>query len=248
MLCQPIRYVLPKSAFLLEVYYDKNGDFKEQPKWDTDGNGKLSRSEAAAVVYISIDDSRIRSLSGIEHFTGLEYLICIDSGLTELNIPKNTNLEVLVCYYNDIAELDVTKNSKLFYLDCDGNKLTELDVSKNPELELLDCRDNNLTRLDVTNNTKLIVLHCQKNKLSQLNVTKNTNLHYLECRDNRMRDLDASNMAFDSEGNYTLYCGNQTTDRSTTQILALTLREDMKSHWETGLKSHRFNTNVQLVQ
>ena len=88
---------------------------------DADGNGYLSDAEIAEVTWIECGGLGIESLKGIEYFTELTALGCIDNPLTELDLSGNT---------------------KLTKLWCTGCGLTELDLSPVPELEVLACPDN----------------------------------------------------------------------------------------------------------
>ena len=56
--------------------------------FDTDGNGKLSDTEIAAVTEISCEKKGITSLQGIGYFTALESLRCDGNPLRTLNIKK----------------------------------------------------------------------------------------------------------------------------------------------------------------
>ncbi len=169
------------------------------PAWDTDGDGKLSLAEAAAVTHIGFNYYRpnienIRSLSGIEYFTGLTFLYC--ERLVELTPPdlsKNTALTELHLRRCNLPSLDVSKNTALTALLCERNQLTSLDVSKNPKLIWLLCNENPLTSLDFTNNPKLKYLHCAGNlSVSSLNITNNNELEELYCGGNQLTSLDVT--------------------------------------------------------
>ena len=153
-----------------------------QTAWDTDGDGKLSAKEAAAVTIIDVSDTYegvnegIKSLKGIEYFTGLTELNCYGNNLTALDVSRNTALIGLVCSINQLTSLDVSKNTALSELVCEGNQLTSLDVSKNAALTVLVCPYNQLTALDVSKNTALTTLFCWNNQLTALDVSQNTAL------------------------------------------------------------------------
>ncbi len=116
---------------------------EQMGEWDSDGDGKLSTTEAAMVKKISIaTDQKIASLRGIEYFTNLTELYCHDQALKELNVTKNTALEFLNCRSNDITKLDVSKNVALQRLACYDNQLKGLDISKNTNLNTLWCDAN----------------------------------------------------------------------------------------------------------
>ena len=185
-------------------------------------------------------EERLSDLSGIEYFTGLTYLDCSYNQLTELDVTKNTALTNFKCYNNNLTELDVTNNTELTYLDCEDQSISSLDVSQNTKLKVFMCGGNDLAVLNITNNTALTGLYCDMNRLTELNITNNTALTTLYCDRNRLAELDITN----NTALATLYCGNQTSDGSATQDLALTLTAAQKTTWESKWSSSSRNTNV----
>ena len=188
-------------------------------------DNKLSQSELAAVTridcspsYGATDDEKIKSLKGIEYFTSLEYLRCIDNLLTELDLSSNTALKGLDCYNNQLKKLDVSNNTALKRLDCYRNQLKKLDVSNHTELKTLMCWLNQLTELDVSNSTELEYLDFSSNQLTKLDVSQNAALKYLDCGYNQLKKLDVSkNPALE-----TLECGgNQLTELDVSNNTAL---------------------------
>ncbi len=123
----------------------------------------------------------IKSLSGIEYFTALEWLDCSTAQLTELDLSRNTVLTYLNCGNNSLTKLNISKNTMLTELLCYMNQLTELDVNKNGVLTNLECQENNLTKLEVSNNIALVSLDCSYNPLTELDVSNNTALTYIVC-------------------------------------------------------------------
>mgnify|MGYP000925815362 CR=1 FL=1 len=120
-------------------------------KWDTDGNGKLSRAEAAAAKAIHLYAMNVKSLSGLEFFTGLEYL-CFSKNrdVTEVDVTHNTKLQRLIFAECQISEVDITENTELVFLEINNNKLRKLDILKNTKLRALWCNDNLLRTLDAS--------------------------------------------------------------------------------------------------
>lgn len=130
------------------------------------------------------DKLRVKSLAGIEYFTGLERLEVVNCMITELDVSMLKqlnhlsvfwcgsltslkangleNLKGLICYYNGLSELKVTAPS-LEYISCGNNQLSELDLSGCPALEQLICSRNNLRTLDITPCPKLNTLSCRYN-------------------------------------------------------------------------------------
>lgn len=152
--------------------------------FDTDGDGKISSAEAAAVTEIDVNNLGIASLKGIEAFVNLKKLYCGNNRLASLDVSKNTALTELYCYQNQLTSMDIGKNTALTLFYCDQNELTSLNVSKNTALKYLYCSYNQLTSLDVSKNIALTELQCYTNQLTSLDVSKNIALTELHCTDN----------------------------------------------------------------
>jgi len=93
----------------------------------------------------------------------LKELDCSNTGITALNLYKNTLLENLYCSSNNLTSLGLTANAALLTLDCSKNALTSLDLSKNTLLETVDCSSNKLTSLDVSGNSAMVSVTCDGN-------------------------------------------------------------------------------------
>lgn len=178
-------------------------------KYDYDGNSKLSMAELASAEYINVSKSNVKSLKGIEFFTGLTYLDCSGNQLTSLDVSSNVLLNDLLCGENQLTSIDVGSNVLLNTLSCGSNQLTSIDVSKNSELCHLECSNNQLTSLNLSKND-LYTLDCSGNPLTQLNVSGNTNLWLLSCNETYLAGLDLSTNTSLEE----LDCENQTTIRT----------------------------------
>ena len=196
--------LLPTAAFAAGSVDINEANFPDanfrsyvQTEFDKDGDKKLSSAEIAAVKEIIASTKGIKNLKGIEFFTALETLNCVQCELTALDVSKNTELTRLDCWKNELTALDVSKNTKLTRLSCWKNKLTALDVSKNTELTRLNCGENPLTTLDLSKNAKLKVLDCsgfanRRTKLSELDLSQNTALESLDCSINELKQLNVS--------------------------------------------------------
>ena len=151
--------------------------------------------------WVNVSSREIKSLDGIEWFTGLKELDCYNNQLTSLDVSNNPLLGSLHCGNNHLTTLNVSSNPLLKSLDCgnsdnDGwsdNQITSLDVSNNPALESLGCYNNQLTSLNVSNNPLLESLHCSNNQLTTLDVSSNLLLKTLWCGGNQLTALDVSN-------------------------------------------------------
>ena len=131
--------------------------------------------------FLFLRNKNITSLAGIEYFTDLETLDCMDNQLTTLDVTKLTNLTGLICAGNQLTTLDVTGLTNLTTLICAGNQLTALDVTKLTNLTDLECNDNQLVSLNVSTLEELKILWCHGNKMTALDITHNAYLGDLKC-------------------------------------------------------------------
>ncbi len=181
---------------------------------NTNGDTEIQETEAQAFTgKIDCSQLSISDMTGVEKFTALTELWCINNPITALDVSQNTALTDLRCsttditsidvslnlalttlhvQATDITSLDVSNNTALTELLCYVNDLTSLDVSQNTALESLMCFDNQLTNLDVSLNTALVVLNCKNNDLTSLNVSQNSSLELLVCFDNNLGTIDVS--------------------------------------------------------
>ena len=173
---------LEKVEDVCEVIDDYQFEKYVIENFDTDKNGKLSMSEAAAATIMYLEERNIKSLSGIEYFTNLSVLKCYQNQLTSLDLSKNIKLTQLQCTYNKLTSLDVSKNVRLKELYCyDNYDLTTLTLGDNSSLEVLNCAETDLDKLNVSKNVNLSKLDVFNTGLTELDVTKNINLVKLNC-------------------------------------------------------------------
>ena len=216
---KPSRTPTPSGQSVTSVDVDDkcfpDANFREyiSTYFDTDKDGKLSKSEIDNVKSISLYNQSITDLKGIEIFAELTYLECANNQLTSLDVSNCSKLETLHCGNNlltnidvsnnlaltgfgcgnnQLTSLDVSKCTKLEGLVCSSNLLTSIDVSKNTALTVFNCNNNQLTSIDVKANKRLEKLLCGANQLSEVDVTENTKLKYFECEANKLTSLDVS--------------------------------------------------------
>ena len=175
---------IPDANFELALMKDRLDD-----KLD----GKVLTNNIKGVWDLWISNSNIKDLTGIEDFTSLNYLYCIENQLTSLDLSNNKELLAVYCWSNQLTSVDVSNNKELRNLRLDRNQLTFLDVSKNILLEELWVGKNQLKSLDVSKNTELYFLECGENQLTRLNGIQNTLLEGLICSNNLLTSLDVSN-------------------------------------------------------
>ena len=214
--------------------------------FDKDKDGKLSQEECDAVTEINVSgtfstDGGITSLKGVDNFTKLKGLSCeYNSGLTELDISKNTALTYLYCFDTQITKLDVSNNTTLTYLHCANTKISALDVRNNTALTILKCRSTQITSLDVSKNTVLKELYCGNTKITLLDISKNTKLSTLYVEKTLIDKLDVSKNPYLVSLNCTL-----NTNLSTLIIGDNTKLQHLEC-WETKISSLDVRNNTTL--
>ena len=183
--------------------------------YDTDRNGYFSQQELNSVYNIHIENSNVESVEGIEYFTELQGMWCLNNSISDWDLSKNTHLKGVWCSYNDFTKLDFTANKELEWVYCYNCQLTELDISDCPALGYIECNANpdlknlylkgcpnlenlfcsscGLTSLDLSGNPKLCELDAFKNDLTSINFSNNLELKRLDIWDNwNLGDVDIS--------------------------------------------------------
>src|SRR5690606_21802205 len=132
----------------------KNALLNHDPVINTNGDGEIQLSEAAAFTgTINVSDKDITTTDGL---VGLEYFF----NITELNCSNN----------NIGGTLNLMSNAHLTSVKCNSNQLTGLNVTTLVNLDFLHCSTNNLTSLDVSNNIALKTLWASNNQLTTIDV------------------------------------------------------------------------------
>ena len=135
-----------KNRYIYLDFYDKAFEAYCLEKFDTNGDGRISRYEAQRVRTVECPERGVASLSDLKEFTRLERLDCRGNALTRLDVTM-TRLEWLDCSDNGLVSLDVNGLRGLAYLDCGGNSLDvtscasglRADVRGNPSLATVYC-------------------------------------------------------------------------------------------------------------
>lgn len=199
---------IPAGSTLLSLFPDDV--FREEVKTDVLGDGTLPDSFVVTQNEIDLieqcdelllsnvfSSNKIQDLSGIEYFTSLEKLSCIDNSLTSIDLSDNTALKELVLSKNALSALDLSSNTGLISLHADNNDLTSLDLSNNTALKSAFVYDNqSLTSLDVSGCVNLSELSCGATALTQLDLSTNAILLALYAHNAALTSLDVSNNKF----------------------------------------------------
>ncbi|WP_179318991.1 T9SS type A sorting domain-containing protein [Winogradskyella helgolandensis] len=156
-------------------------------------DGSVPTANINTITDLSINSKNIADLTGIEDFTALEILWCVNNDISSIDVSNLTVLSVLNCDRNDITSIDLSNNTALTSLKILANDLTSLDVTNNTLLEYLSCSANNLTSLNVSNNTALAYLALHNNDVASIDVSNNSLLYFLGCSFTGVTALDISN-------------------------------------------------------
>ena len=141
---------------------------------DTNSSGNIQFSEAEAITNLSINQSNISDLTGIEAFVNLVSLNFSNNNVTgNLDFSANTSLETIVCFSNQISTVNLTNNANLRVFEAWANPLLDLDVSNNFLLEALGVSGSQIENLDLSNNINLIDLSIASNQFLETVFIKN---------------------------------------------------------------------------
>ena len=184
-------------------------------KIDTNGNSEIELSEALLIATLSISNSDIYDLKGINSFENLKKLDCSGNDLVklELNMLKNlidldfsfnkineitliavNNLEYIKGNNNEISELEIPELTKLRSIDLSFNKLVVLIFNEVNNLQVLKCNNNFLQQINFEVLKNINTLELNFNLFDILDLRANTNLTTLECSSNTLLTLDLSTL------------------------------------------------------
>lgn len=153
---------------------------------DTDEDGYLCQSEIDAVDKIS-GGSRIADYTGVEYFTEVTWFrSTMSTGVTKLDLSKNTKLQTLTLWQSALKGIDLSKNTELQELSIMQSDLTELDLSKNEKLTSATVTGSKISSLDFSKNPLLTYIDCDKNALTELKLDGCTKLEKLSCVGNQL--------------------------------------------------------------
>lgn len=127
-------------------------------KVDIDGDGKLSRDEAASTVSLEIE--KAESVSGIGMFSNLESLTATGSELRSIDLSGLAALKSLDVSGSALKAIDLSPCPQLEILKASGSQISELDTAPVPALESLDISGTKIASLDVSLNSVLASLAC----------------------------------------------------------------------------------------
>ena len=160
--------------------------------YDRNGDGIIDEEENIYLRNIWCINKGIKSLKGIEYFTELRGLYCMDNQIETMDLSNNKLLTGVWCSGNLFTELDFTPNPELEWVYCFDCKLTSLNVANNPKVSYIEINSNPLTGLDVSHNPLLEHLTCGDCGLTELDLSHNPNLQHLDAMKNKLTKLDVT--------------------------------------------------------
>lgn len=158
-------------------------------RFDKDGDGEISLTEALTITDVACSERCITSIAGIEYFPNLEELDCSRNKIEKIDVSENKKLRTLKCYSNPICDLNIKENKLLTALYCGDCNIDQLDCSHNKDLEILSCRFNPLTQIDLRNNNNLTLLRVRRCQLEELALYNLKKLQFLDCSENELYEL-----------------------------------------------------------
>ena len=172
------------------------------PRYDKDGNGYISASEAMDIESIELKTTSMSSASGIEWFSNLNRLVLQGDGkpydapgnglLSEIDLSSTPCLTDLELDYNRISSIDLSWNPALVFIGLTANRLTALDLSCNHEVQRLCAGFNLLKTIDLSDNPVLDEVHLEGNMIESVTLCNGGKLRYLDCHRNHLESLDLS--------------------------------------------------------
>lgn len=102
--------------------------------YDANEDGVLSKKEIENIIYIDVWDKSINSLQGVEFFVNLEYLDCVYTNISDIDVSKNVKLKSLYCYNNRLVCLDLNVDN-IDQFSCENN-VRYVSVNSSGEFDL----------------------------------------------------------------------------------------------------------------
>ncbi len=147
---------------------------------DTNGDGSISRDEAAAVKSLTITEGG--EIYGFEPFPNLAELILDSDGITSVDVTSAPRLQTLsATNAAGLSSVVVGGNESLSRIDLQHTALSSIDLSGAAHLEALALADCPLKSIDVSHLTNLVALNLSRTDIKTVNVAGLTNLSSLSC-------------------------------------------------------------------
>jgi hypothetical protein len=166
---------------------------------DTNGNGEIEVSEAAAVTGLKLHtigttDNDIFSLEGLQYFVNLQRLWCSSNQITSLDVSMMPQLKFLFCDENAITSLILPPTSGILKeIDLGANNLTSFNTAGLSNLTYLALNSNNINSINLSPLTSVTYLNLSNNPLPAINLSQNVALQRLFISNTLISSLNCSN-------------------------------------------------------
>lgn len=191
---------------------------------DTNNDGEIQLSEAQEQTFLSLGNSAITNLEGLQYFTNVTYLMVSETSVTTLDISTMTQLHDL--YINNYTSLNtlIINAPNLTYLDINNSGLISLDLTNSPAIwscyitncsNLVSLTASTLIDLSLTN-TNLASFNCNilhgdidlsNNQLTSFNVNY-CDAWNLDLSNNLLTYIDLTMFDDPSNSNYVILSNN----------------------------------------
>ncbi len=127
---------------------------------DLDDDGKISRSEAATLTELTVEDAS--SISGLGIFPNLQTLTATGRSLTSVDLSDLPGLVTLDLSSSGITSLDLSSNTALKNLYIADVAISEIDLSTLEELVEIDVTDTDISSMDFSGNPSICSIVCDQ--------------------------------------------------------------------------------------
>lgn len=168
------------------------------------GNGvandnAVTTSNISSVTGLSLLNTNISDLTGIEDFTALQSIgMLFTNPITTADFSNNTNLTEIIISTNTLTSINVSNLSNLTDLSLNQTGLSSIDLSDLSALRDVGLSNTNISTIDFSNNPQLRNLYMSNSSLSTLDVSANTELRQLDISNTNVSSIDiSSNLKLD---------------------------------------------------
>lgn len=154
--------------------------------------GDITIEELASIKELNCSYKNIKTLKGLEFFTGLKVLNCSGNKLRYLDVSNNRLLEKIDCSKNIIKKINLENTNRLVELNCGYNRLTKLDLSYSNSLSKLYCHCNQIETLIIILNYVLKDVYCFKNPLGGRCFNYRQSIVSLKCDQHQLSNFRPS--------------------------------------------------------
>lgn len=192
-------YVKVKITYIEDPNFnvlDKITDAKlkeEARKYDTDGNGILTKQEAAKVTDMNLKGKGIGTLEGLQWFTGLLKLDASNNMITDVDMSKWKSLTDINLSNNKITSIDFTVCTALVNIDFSHNELTKVSNASGYDFKAIQTVNfsyNKLTKVRISGVSSVKYIDLSHNEMKSAEIENNSMLTYLDISNNKFAVLN----------------------------------------------------------